>query len=56
MKGLPLVNDDFDWNLSIADQCAKPEDFSTEFIEAAWDSRWTCPQMVADPMLYLYGC
>lgn len=56
MRGAPLVNDDFDFNIHIVDQCAKPEDFSADFMKAAWDARWTCPDMIADPLVYLYGC
>ena len=51
-----LMNDDFDWNINIVDQCAKPEDFDRSFMKAAWDSRWDCPEMIADPMVFLYGC
>lgn len=45
------MDDSFDWNLNIADQCAAPEEFSDSWIAAAWADRLTQDFTVA-----LYGC
>jgi hypothetical protein len=46
--------DMYDWNLNIADQIAKPADFSENFIAAAWQSR-ELEDCYVDPAVYLYG-